>query len=260
MRIILALLALTLAGCGNSSPTAPTKPLPATVGGIFLVPSSLEVPIGGGSVDIVIATATTPGGGVIAPNVDLDLTATSGALSATHVRTNSEGRASVTWSGEQTATVRAVAGELFATSVIRVAEPAPTPEPEPTPVPNPTPNPSPTPSPAPVPRKILVSVGVSGPLVPNEPADTYPAGVTLDFTGAVTSNGAALPTSLSWGWDFDGDGTIDAITPGENDETGTRMLGFTTHVYAPGVYHPAVTALPLGGDPVKSSAITITVK
>lgn len=199
--VVLAVLATA---CGGSSPTAPSTPAPA-LGAILLVPNGLEVPIGGGSVDIIVATATAPGGGVIAPNVDINLTTSAGTLSVTHVRTNSDGRALVTWTGQQTTTVRASAGELFATSVIRVAEPVPvpTPEPTPTPTPNPTPNPNPAPAPTPGPGGLFATITATPSTVLE--GDTVSFSVRLD-----SASGANIPPIATFAWDLDGNGTIDS--------------------------------------------------
>jgi hypothetical protein len=212
--VAVALLASTLsvvvllAGCGgSSSPTAPTPPAPATVAAIFLTPNGVDLPVGGGSTTIEIVTAASLTGGASAPNVLVSLTSSDGSLSAPSVRTNADGRASVTWSGEASALVTARAGDIFATAAMRVAAPpAPPPPPTPTPTPAPEPNPVPPPPPTPTPR----------------PPYTLNLGASIDtagshdytFSAGLTSTGGPLPQTMTVSWDFNGDGAIDATTTG----------------------------------------------
>lgn len=261
-RVLAGVAALSfLAACGGSSPTSPTPSAPARVGGIFLTPTSVELPVGGGQADLAITTALSPTMGGIAPNVELRLTASSGALSAATVRTDSQGRATVTWSGSASATVTAAAGDVSGMASILVAvPPPPPPAPVPAPAPHPQPDPTPPPQPTPAPRPPFnVFLGVSGPQPVGAPAGTFDAGAVLTYAAGMNSNGAPMPASASWAWDLDGDGTIDRVTTGPTPQPDPSAP--ITHAFgAPGVYHPTVTMTAPGFAPIASSPITVIIR
>lgn len=250
-RWVLALVCLFAAACGGQSPTAPA-PAPASLGALFMVADRWDLPVGGGAVPITVVTASGQTGGIVA-NIDVMLAASAGELSATHVRTDNQGRASVTWNGTASASVTASAGSFTETHGITVAVPPPAPPSPPVPVPAPAPEPTPAPQPAPAPRPLFnVFLGASGTPIAGT-TDVYPAGAALEFAASVNSNGAPLPSTWTWGWDFDGNGSIDLVTSGPAPQS-------TTHAYATGIYHPTVTATAPDGTAVRSSAITVKIQ
>lgn len=181
---------LALSACGGSSPLTPTPAQTVSVLPVSLVPNSADLPIGGGSLELIIATA--------ANNVPVTVTASGGTLSASAVRTNSEGRASVTWTGTSSATVTAIAEGTQTVASIRVALP-PTPEPTPTPAP---PTPGPTPSPLPDHHTVL------GVVILQRVDDSTAPAITLTATVFVLDGSPVGP--LTYAWDLDGNGSIDS--------------------------------------------------
>jgi PKD repeat protein len=207
-------LVTLLVSCTKSSPTAPAEtpaPPPAgTAAAIFISPNSFDLPAGGGSLELVIATSANDVGNVVAPNVPLTLSASSGELSNTEPRTDSTGHARVTWTGNSSATITARAGDAVGASTIRVAggppnPPPPNPNPNPNPGPNPNPNPGPTPNPNPTPTpptpdngvRVFWSVSPAAPV----------AGEPVTFSATVTSRPDAAVASYAW--DFTEDGVTD---------------------------------------------------
>jgi PKD repeat protein len=76
-------------------------------------------------------------------------------------------------------------------------------------------------------------------------------GSTVTFSSTVTSSGT-FPSGLSFEWDFDGNGTTDAVTSGSPSSS----AGFTYNVA--GTYKPKVTVTAPDGR-TTSNTITITV-
>jgi len=221
-----AFLALLLStACTKSSPTAPAEapaPPPAgTAAAIFITPNSFDLPAGGGSLELVIATSGNDLGSLVAANVPVTLSASSGQLSNTEPRTDSTGHARVTWTGSSSATIVARAGDVVGQSTIRVAggppppnpNPNPNPNPEPNPNPNPSPNPTPpTPTPTPTPDngvRVFWSVSPAAPV----------AGEAATFSASVTARPDAAVASYAW--DFTEDGVTD-------DTSATPTHTFTT--------------------------------
>lgn len=181
---------LGVSACGGSgTPTAPSAP--AAVQAIFLVAPSFDLPVGGGEITIEIATAASPNGG-IAANVPITLQASTGTLSASSVRTDGVGRASVTWRGTETAVISAAAGDVKGTATVRVALP-------PAPVP-PTPPQTPQPPPAPPQPQPPLAVEII-----QLPAAAE-AGKDVEFSAFVFSQDAQPVGPLAYVWDL-GDGT-----------------------------------------------------
>lgn len=209
----LILLASGVTAC-SKSPTAPTPQPPAeaplgTAAAIFLTPASWDLPANGGSLELVIATSANDVGSVVAANVPVTLSASSGELTVSELRTDSTGHARTTWSGTRSATITARAGDALGTSTIRVANsPAPPPNPNPNPNPNPGPAPDPAPGPQPAPTPPPPSNGVSV-FWASTPASPI-VGEPATFTATVTSRPEA-PVA-SYAWDFNEDGVTDATS------------------------------------------------
>jgi PKD repeat protein len=205
------LFVLYSAACTKSSPTAPLQPGPGptpTATAIFLTPNSWDLPASGGSLELVIATAGNEAGSLIAPNVTVELTASSGSLSDLSPRTDNTGHARVTWTGTSSATITARAGDAVGTAAIRVPSSAPAPPPSPNPNPAPPPPPAPAPAPTPTP--------------PPGPAPPVPAGDLVATITATPSNpdanqnvtlgvvltsttGAPVPAIVRYTWDVNDD-------------------------------------------------------
>lgn len=235
---LLSAVALLSVSCGGGSPTAPSTTPTTAPQAVFLIAPAWTLPVGGGALQIDIVTTSTPTHG-IAPDVDVALSASSGTLSAVTVRTNAEGRASVTWSGATSAAVTARAGELFATHGIVVADPPPpTPTPAPTPIPTPSPSPSPTPTPSPTPGPGgLFAIITAAPFSVLE-------GDPVTFTVALDSGmpGTVIPAIAAYAWDFDGNGSIDST------------LGAPTTTFATArIYVPRVRLTTVDGREVQSA-------
>jgi hypothetical protein len=110
-----------LAGCGSSSPTAPAAPAP-TLQAIFLVAPDWTLPAGGGSLEItVLTTGTLPNSTV--PNTAVTVSTTDGTLSASHLTTDADGRARVTWTGPGAATISATAGAVTVSHGVLIETP-----------------------------------------------------------------------------------------------------------------------------------------
>jgi hypothetical protein len=244
--VVLTVSAL-LAGCGSSSPTAPAAPAP-TLQAIFLVAPDWTLPAGGGSLEItVLTTGTLPNSTV--PNTAVTVSTTDGTLSASHLTTDADGRARVTWTGPGAATISATAGAVTVSHGVVIETPPTPPPPPPTgsPAPGPVPPPTPAPTPAPAYTSFIV---VSGTYLPE--TDAFAAGAAVAFSVAVNGNGGPMPAAFTFNWDFDGDGTIDAVT------TAPRSTA-TTYAYpAAGTFHPTVTAV-ADGISVTSAPTTVKV-
>jgi hypothetical protein len=208
-----AVLLGALVSCSESSPAAPSEPPapppPGTAAAVFISPNSVDLPAGGGSLELVIATSANDLGSVVAGNVQVTLGASSGELSNTEPRTDSTGHARVTWTGTSSATIVARAGDAVGQSAIRVAggppptNPNPNPNPNPGPNPNPNPPPGPTPPPNPNPPAPDNGVRVFWTASPAAPV----AGEPVTFSATVTSRPDA-PVA-TYAWDFNADGVTD---------------------------------------------------
>lgn len=213
-RVALLASFLTLVACTGRSPSAPTpEPAPlesGTAAAVFLTPNSWELPPGGGSLDLVIATAASAIGNVVAAHVPVTLRASSGSLSETEPRTDATGHARVTWTGTSSATITARAGEVegIATILVRTdtaAPPPPSPNPNPNPVPNP-PNPAPpAPNPRPAPPGLPGPAGDLRATIIASPANPD-ANQTVTFSVVLSSvTGAPIPAIVKYAWDVNGD-------------------------------------------------------
>jgi PKD repeat protein len=209
-------LLAVLASCSRSSPAAPSPPpvaAPAgTAAAVFITPNSFDLPAGGGSLELVIATSANDVGNVVAPNVPVTLSASSGSLSESEPRTDSTGHARVTWSGSSSATITARAGDVVGQASIRIPAPPPTPPTNPNPNPNPNPQPNPTPTPAPTPTPTPTptpdnGVRVFWTVTPASPVVGEPASFS-----AVVSSRPESPAA-AFAWDFNADGQVDDTSP-----------------------------------------------
>lgn len=208
--------------CTGKSPTAPAPPpipaAPITAAAIFLTPNTWDLPAGGGSIEITIATAASATGNVVAPNVEVALSASSGTLSDTAARTDHTGHAKVAWTGTSGATIVARAGDVQSTATFRVPAAAPTPPPSPPNPPSPPPpggpNPPLPPNPPNPPPPIPPGDGPAGDLVATivaTPANPD-AGQTVTFSVTLASTtGAAIPAIDRYTWDLNGDRLPDHV-------------------------------------------------
>lgn len=223
-------LAIVVTGCNGITPTAPSAPaVPriTTPTSVVLNASPGELPIGGGTATIGVAVSAADGQGV--DNITVMLTASSGALETGSVTTDRWGKATLTWSGTETATITGTAGELVGVGRIPVnvaiAPPPPSspPPPRPTPVPDPPPPPPPPiptpPPPPPVPVVPAVSVTLSA--TPQQ----VTLGSAIDFTATASTVGST-GAILSYTWDWD-ETTIPA-TPDETSAGNTRSHQYAT--------------------------------
>ena len=214
-RLGLVVTLLCIVSCSKSStpttPTPPPSPPPdGTAAAIFLTPNSWDLPPGGGSLEITIATAAHVAGNVAAAHVPVSLRASDGQLSDTESRTDSTGHARVTWTGSRSATITARAGDAEGVAIIRVQSETPNlpPGPGPNPNPNPGPTPNPNPSPGPAPRPTPPGRSPAGDLVATIiPSLVNPdANETVRFTTVLaSSNGSAVPAIDEYVWDVNGD-------------------------------------------------------
>ena len=228
-----SLVVILLASACSKSPTspAPQPPPPAPLGtaaAIFLSPSSWDLPAEGGSLEITIATTGNEAGSAVAANVPVTLSASSGELSASELRTDSTGHASVTWTGRSSATITARAGDVVGESRVNVKDsgpPPPTPNPNPGPSPAPQPGPAPGPAPGPEPAPPSNGVSVFWSSTPASPTVGEPA----TFTATVSSRPEAAVASYAW--DFNEDGATDSTsaTPTHTFTTSGR-IGVTVTV------------------------------
>jgi hypothetical protein len=220
----------------NVTPTGPMPPVSPTTINLSMSPGQL--PVGGGTAFVYVETT---GGSQPAANVRVSLRASSGELSASDVRTDTSGHATVTWTGKQTATLTAEAGSLSRTYELLVTPPATLPPPSTPPPPSPVPPPpTPPPTPPPVPTFTVT-------LTP-ERAST-PVNTDVGFLVAV-SNLQAGETVMAYQWDCTGDGTIDATTT-----TPGRRCTYAAH----GVFNPSVRVrTSLDRDVTATTRIVVT--
>lgn len=209
LRALPVVCLAAVAAC-TSSPTAPTPsaPTPAavTVASVTVTPNRWDLPPGGGSLELIVATSANATGSVVAPNVDVTLQASRGTLSNMQPRTDATGHARVTWTGTSSAIVTAAAGGIVATSDIRVAGVAPTPTPSsPAPSPSPSPSPTPTPTPSPSAGPLFVDITAS----PRLTDEGTPVAFSATVRGATGTPG---PTGLAYAWDFTEDGLTDSTS------------------------------------------------
>jgi PKD repeat protein len=247
---VVVLAGILLASC-SKSPTAPspppTAPATGTAVAIVISPNSFDLPAGGGSLELVIATTGNETGSVIAANVPVTLSASSGELSNTEPRTDSTGHARVTWTGTRSATVTARAGDVVGVSTIRVPGSQP-----PTPTPNPTPNPNPSPTPTPTPGPAALTV------------DIFPsprggdASTPISFNQRVVSTDGGPVGALTYAWDFGDGSTSTAATPTHlfaARDTWTVTLRVTA---ADGRTGEGAIDLSIGSSPAPLVAVTVT--
>ncbi len=202
-RFAVGLSLVLLAGCTRSSPTAPAAPAappPAVAAAaVFLAPNSWDMPAGGGSLLLDIATSASTAGNVVAPDIEVELSASSGTLSDTRSRTDRTGHAKVTWTGTSSATITARAGDVVGTAAIRVPSPPPT---APPPNPNPVPSPAPSPAPEPTPGLLVVTIFPS----PRGGDAVTP----IAFFAQVRAADNRQLGPLTYAWDFESDGIVDS--------------------------------------------------
>jgi hypothetical protein len=214
----LAVVVMMVSGCNGiqpnpSSPTVADVVVTATRLAIVLMPA--ELPAGGGTARVMIETT---GGGVVAPNVAVQLQASSGELSATSITTDRTGHAQLDWTGTSPGTLTATAGELTTTFAIRFIGSAPAPPPPgpgPSP-PRPRPPPPPPPPPGPPPGPPAPPPGPAGDLVLTiTPSPANPdASQSVTWTATLSSStGAAVPFMDRFGWDVDGDSLPEHTEP-----------------------------------------------
>lgn len=238
-------LCVSLTACGGSTPLAPSK-TPAqnpSVATVSLTPTRPELPIGGGSSDLTIATS--------ANNVAVSLSASSGTLSSTAITTNGEGRATVTWTGTSSANVTANAGGSQAIASIAVAVP-PTPPPANLPGAPTTPPPPTTPQPD---SHTILHVTV----------DVIPGNTTTpsQFSAVViAADGSSLGT-VSFLWDFESDGSVDSTAASPSHQFGGGKHSVTLTVFASegrvGVGTALVFVDPPPPAPLPAVAVGLTV-
>jgi len=249
---IFLLCSFLMAGCTSSSPVAPSQPgpgpAPAAVA-IFLTPNTWDLPPAGGTLDLVIATAATESGNVAAPNVALELSASSGVLSDASPRTDTTGHARVTWTGTSSATITARAGQVVGMAAIRVPAPTPTPQtPAPTPPPGP---PSPEP-PAPTPGGFAMEVQPS--------ARRADAVTPISFAVRVLTPN--VPGPLAYAWDFESDGIVDS-----QEATPTHLFRPADHwdvrvvvTAADGRVGSGVASVVIGATPAPTVTTTLSAR
>lgn len=221
--LLTATLCLTVAACGDKSLTSPSSTPPTVqtppLALIAVVPAPGELPIGGGTASVWIATTST--GGVGVPNVPVTISASDGALSAEAVTTDATGHATVTWALERTASITVTAGELFTTQTLKVHTPVIPPEPSKPPQ---APKPPDTTKPQePLPDPLVIS------LIPASSSVT--AGASQTYTASVV-NLAPGETISYYTWVFETDATATTVVA-------TRSYTYTTH----GVKSPRVSAV-----------------
>ena len=207
------LVCLVAAGCNGispnpMSPTVETPTIAATA--IRLTVMGGELPIGGGSTELLIETS---GSGGVASNVVVHLSVDEGELSASEVTTDRTGHARTRWTGTKPATLTGASGSLTATAPILVAQPVVFP-PLPSP-PRPPRPPAPDPVP-PTPPALTVTLTAT----PRQVLVGQPTTLTASVTNLLPGE-----TVLAYQWDWEGTGTF------ASDETSagnTRMHPYTS--------------------------------
>jgi PKD repeat protein len=256
---LVGLVGVVAAACNGISPN-PTSPIvpavPVAATQIQMVFSPGELPSGGGTAEISIAT-TAGNGATVAPQVPVHLSVDGGELSTADVTTDGTGHATLTWTGTHGATVTAQAGTLSTSTSIRVTDPTEFPKPPPptrTPSPRPPepapPTPPPPPPPPPVPSNgVTVSFSVS-PQVPT-------AGEPATFSVAVASR----PDSpvVAYAWDFTEDGGTDSTsaTPSFTFTSNGRRTVSVRITVADGRSTTDVGGVTVGAEPIPSVLTTI---
>jgi hypothetical protein len=211
-RLRTLVLLLPLVGCNGiqPNPTSPIVEIPAlTPTAIRITVLAGELPVGGGSTELLIETVSS---GAVAANVPVTLSVDAGELSTGHVTTDRTGHARVRWTGTKQATVTGASGSLTVSTVIPVAQPVVPPPPSPVP-PSPR-RPRPDPPPPPAPPQLGVTLTA-------DPRQVRVGQQTL-LTARVT-NLAAGETVLAYQWDWEGTG------PFVPDDT--SAANFRGHVY-----------------------------
>lgn len=223
-RAVAVLVVALPIACGHPGPVSPTTPTPiappAAVKAIRLTPSTGELPIGGGSLEIKIETVGNLYGTIVAPDVPVELSASDGALTATTAKTDQTGHAKVSWTGTKSAEITARAGEVSGAMTIHVAtvqSPIP-----PGPAPAPPPTPTPTPIPPTPPGQPSVSVALTA------TPSTVLVNEMVTFSAASTVN-AEAGSIRYYAWDLDGDGVYEIAQGGATQTrsyptSGTRTV------------------------------------
>lgn len=245
-HLAIVALALAAAGCHGiepnpTSPSTARSPIAPTAIQIVIMPG--ELPIGGGTADVLIST-TAGAGSIVSPAITVRLSVDGGELSSGEVTTDSTGHARLTWTGTSNATVTAASGAISSTAAIKVNVPfVPPPQPPPTlPPPRPTPEPLP-PQPTPPPA---LSVTVSA--NPQQVQMGLPTTLT-----AQVSNLQAGETVLAYQWDWEGGTTFSA------DET--TAGNSRQHIYVTdGVKTPVVLVQTSSGRTASASTRVFVVK
>ena len=269
-RLLSVGMLVVVAACHgpSASPTsavvAPAAPLTPT--SLRLVVSPAELPAGGGAVTVFVeALAGTAG----VRDRQVGMAASSGALDADSVTTDSTGHGTVVWRTDRAGIIQATLGDLAAAVSVKVGNttPAPGPAPNPSPNPNPTPPPAPTPAPTPgppptppVPEPPLLPAGDlvlsidSSPAAPN-------ASTPVTWTASLTSNtGAAVPRIDRYVWDVNGDQLPDHVD--ERSPVVTYAAGsYTARLFvqtSDGREVTAQRAITIGPGPVVSATLAIS--
>jgi PKD repeat protein len=260
-RLSVVALGVFLAGChgiepGPASPSLTSSGSGAAPTAIAIVISPGELPIGGGTADVLIST-TAGGGSVVAPLVPVHLSVDGGALSAADVTTDDTGHATVTWTGTTRATVTAVAGALSHTAAIIVIEPRTFPpdpgSPAPPPGPAPTPPPAPPPPPPPPPPVPSNGVTATFSVSPQQPTAGEPA------TFMVTVSSRPDSPVVAYAWDFTDDGQTDstAAAPIHTFPSNGRQLVSIKVTVADGRTATDVGGVTVGPAPTPTVLVTL---
>lgn len=239
--MLAAVLLFGVAGCGYHEPLAPTVPV-VTVNDATPATLTLGTVIGQG-VDAghsTILARVQNGHGVNLPNVTVQFTTDTGALSATSGVTGVDGLTSVIVTAPTTATITSSVGSLVAHVSVISAPPLPPPTPSVPPVLLPPPTPVPTPAPAPPPAPVLSLVLTCVPATHGGPA---PTSCNLTTTYGSTLILSTAVSGVAWDW---GDGTAG---PG-----GVSIAPVNTHGYAAsGTYTVTATETATTTDGAKTA-------
>ena len=226
--VAVAVVCASVSGCHDIQSSTPSAVTPTAVSqtptALRLVATPATLPAGGGTSTIRVELVAGITG---VRNTRVALSASSGTMAGSEVMTDNTGHAIAEWSGAQSGTITAVAGDLTTTApiVVEVRTTAPPPS-----SPRP-PTPAPTPTPDPVPPS-----GPAGPTITVSPTTPSVArNVDATFVAEVRGPFAAGETVVAYEWDFDTDAgaTTDSMT----------LNPAASHEYtAIGVYIVTVTA------------------
>ena len=239
MRRLLVVGCLVVsASCGEVPPN-PSAPSGTSAPVLVVVPtrvtieaSPAQLPPDGGTARITLEAQAS---GTPASNVVMKLSSTGGELSAAEVTTDGSGHAEFAWTG--TATSSVVVRSAGYTGHITVIVESP-------PVSSPPPILLPTP-PAPTPPVPILSLSLTA----------TPTSISTGQAVTLAATPANLPagdTVTSYGWDFDGDGTVDATTASPTQVTPAFNNA--------GLFSPRVTMITSQGRTATTSAsVTVAV-